>query len=143
MQKLEIPKEGTKTVIAYSRVEIWLKFIGVFFAGVAGLFGFQKMPIVNESTRITEAVQVVKNLNPEELSALQGVQLIALEKQVRHNNESQIAAINDLKSDIKTLLREYDDRTVKRLDKHSELILNNITAIARIEALLPKARAGQ
>ena len=143
MQKIEVPKEGTKTVIAYGRLEIWMKFVGVFFAGVAGLFGFQKMPIVNESTRITEAVQVVKNLNPEELSALQGVQYMALEKQVKHNNEVQIAAINELKSDIKSMLRDYDDRTVKRLDKHGELILNNIKAIARIEALVPKARAGQ
>lgn len=141
-EEIKVPKE-TKTMVQYTKPERWLKFAGMFFAGIATLFGYQKMPIVNESTRISGAVQVVKNLDPAEITALQAVQVASLEKQVKHNQEVQVAAINELKSEIKTILKDYDDRTTKRLDKHSELILNNIKSIARLEALVPKARASE
>lgn len=142
MEKTEVPRETMK-VVTYTKPERWLKFAGMFLAGIGTLFGVQKMPIVNESTRISEAVQVVKNLDPEQVAALQGMQVASLEKQVKQNSDAQVAAISDLKNEIRSLLKDYDDRTTKQLDKHGELILNNIKAIAHLEALLPKAGASQ
>lgn len=142
MEKVEVPKETT-TMVMYTKPERWLKFLGMFVAGIVSLFGVQKLPVINESTKISEAVQVVKNLGPDEVAALQGIQVISLEKQVRHNQEMQLNAITDLKTELKAILKDYDERTTKRLDKHGELILNNIKSIARLEALVPKARASQ
>lgn len=139
-QETQVPKETVK-VVQYTKPERWFKFFGMFIAGMLSLFGYQKMPIVNESTKISEAVQVVKSLPPEQITALQAVQMTTLEKQVIENREAQLQAISELKSEIKSILRDYDDRTQKRLDKHGELILNNIKAIARLEAVVPKARA--
>lgn len=142
MEEIKVPKDQ-RILKTYTKPEIWAKFTGVFVAGILSLFGYQKMPLINESTKISEAVQVVKNLPPEELSALQGMQISSLEKQVKYNSDVQVAAINDLKNEMKAILKDYDDRTTKRLDKHGELILNNIKSIARLEALVPKARASQ
>lgn len=141
-EEVKVPKE-TRTLVQYTKPERWLKFAGMFAAGMLSLFGYQKMPIVNESTKISEAVQVVKNLDPVEITALQGVQVANLERQVQKNLDTQLAAINELKSEMKVILKDYDERTSKRLDKHGDLILNNVKAIARLEALVPKAKASQ
>lgn len=135
------PSENPKTGIIYTKLERFFKFSGTFIAGIIALFGYQKMPSINESTKISEAVRVVKNLNPEEMSALQGVQIASLEKQVKHNLEAQLAAVADLKAEMRIFFREYDERTTKRLDKHGDLILNNIKSIARLEAMVPRSRA--
>lgn len=142
MEEIQVPK-GTKTLVTYTKPERWAKFAGVFLTGFMSLWGYQKIPMVRESARITEAVQVVKSLEPDQINAIQGMQVVALEKQVRQNLDVQVAAINDLKLEIRTLLKDYDDRTTKRLDKNSDLILNNIKSIARLEGMISKAQASQ
>lgn len=140
MEEVKIPKDQ-RVLVQYTKPERWLKFAGMFLAGMAGLFGYQKLPVVTETARMTQAVEVVKNLNPEELTALQAMQVASLEKQMKETTAAQVAAISELKTELKSILKDYDDRTTKRLDKHGELILNNIKSIARLEAMVPKARA--
>lgn len=107
-----------------------LKGLALVILGGTGVFGYQKMPIINESTRIAESVETVKNLSATELAALQGVQVLALEKQ-----------LTKMETQILSQLKENEDRTTRRLEKHEEMILTNIKSIARLEALVPKARA--
>lgn len=140
METKSIPKDE-KIVVVDTKLERWFKTIATLIIGMAGMFGYQKMPTINEGTKISEAVQTVKNLNQDELAALNGMQAIALEKQMKQFNDQQLIAMEKLETNIKSSLKEYDERTTKRLDKHGELILNNIKSIARIEALVPKARA--
>lgn len=140
MDEIKIPKDH-QVLVADTKFERWVKMIGVFVTGLAAMFGVQKMPAINDSTKISEAVQVVKNLTPEELAGLRGMQFASLEKQMQTNQEINVAAMEALKTEMKSSLKDYDERTAKRLDKHGELILINIRAISRLEVLIPKARA--
>lgn len=136
-------QKDEKLIIQSGKPESWVKAILFLISGAIGMFGYQKMPIINQSTKIAESVETVKNLSPEELAGLRGLQFLSLEKQMQERNEITLAAIGELKTELRTSLREYDERSSKRLDKNEGLILTNIKAIARLEALIPKARASK
>lgn len=139
MEEISVPKQEGRKLVVYTKSERWAKFFGVFVAGAMGLFGYQKMPMVNQGTKISEAVSVVKNLNPEELTALQGLQVNSLERKIDATTQAQLIAIAGLKAEMKEILKEYDDRTTKTLDRHSDQIMTNVKAVARLEALAMKS----
>lgn len=133
--------KGEKLITQSGKFETWVKAILFLLSGAAGMFGYQKMPIINQSTKIAESVETVKNLSEDQLIGLRGVQILQLEKQLNEKNLATLEAISDLKLELKASLKEYDDRTTKTLERHDGLILTNIKAVARLEALIPKARA--
>lgn len=135
MEQKSIPK-SEKIVVVDTKLERLVKSIGTLLIGMGAMFGYQKMPTINEGTKVAEAVSVIQNLRPDEVAALQGVQIISVEKQIKEKYDQQMLAITDLKIELKSALKEYDDRTTKRLDKHSDLILTNIKSISKLEALM-------
>ena len=135
-----VPKDE-KIVVVDTKLERWFKTIATLFIGMAGMFGYQKMPSINEGTKINEAVQTVKNLSSEELNALQGVQIERLEKKQDERFDMVISAINELKSEYKITVKESEERTTKRMDEYGERQYDLTQRVSRIEALVPKARA--
>lgn len=141
METKSVPKDE-KIVVVDTKLERWFKTIATLIIGMAGMFGYQKMPTINEGTKISEAVSVVQNLKPEEMQALQGMQMIAMKEQLKENKNEVLAAIGELKVEFKTNLKDSDERTNRRLDKYSERQYADSNRISRIEALMSnKAKA--
>lgn len=99
-------------------------------SGGIGMFGITKMPVINEGTRIAESVEMVKNLPPEQVAALQGIQIVHLEK-----------SLESFKSDMKEILKESKEHTASKFDKLDQKIDDHTKLISRLEALVPRARA--
>lgn len=114
-----------------------------FFAltGIMGGFGVAKWPVINESTKIADAAETIKHLDPAQLAALQGVQITNLERKVDENKKEMVDKLDTMELRLLSALKEYDSRTTARLDRHSTLILDNIKAISKLEAIVPRAEA--
>lgn len=98
-------------------------------SGGVGMFGITKMPVINQSTKIAESVELVKNLPPDQLAALQGIQIIHLEK-----------SLDSFKVDIKELLKEDRAMVLSKFEKIDLKIDDHTKLISRLEALTPRAK---
>lgn len=129
MAEIEVPADKTRKLTTMTSFEKWRNYFAAAVAGMSVLFGVQKAPIVNESTKIAESVAVVKNLSPVEMAALQAVQI-----------ESLKSSLESFKTDIKEIIKDDSTRTNARLDKHALEIEEQGKAISRLEVLVPRAR---
>lgn len=130
MSEIEVAKDEVRKQYTNSPFWFWIKMVVAGITGAGGYGAVEKWPVINQSTRIAESVEVVKNLPPDQLAALQGMQIVNLEK-----------SLETFKVDIKEILKDDKSSVNAQLEKIEANIYDHTKSISRLEALVPRARA--
>lgn len=139
LKKEEIKVEEKRVNYTFPPWSYRLRVAMFILSGGVGMFGITKMPTINESSKIAEATETVRNLSDAQLVAVQGVQIIELQKQMTGMEGRLISAITEHNRQFSSVIKDNDARYSARFDKQSSLIVDTIKEVATLKGLILKS----